>query len=317
MRCIRSHTTDPYFNLAAEEYLLRNSADEYYFQYVNDASVIIGKHQNALAEIDLRYIEEQDILLARRISGGGAVYHDQGNMNYSFVTNEKAGDYIRFGYYTAAVITLLNNLGVKAVLGSRNEIITAEGKISGTASHVFKSRVLHHGTLLFNADLDRLAKCLYTDAMQFRDKAVRSVRSKVVNISALLKEKMDAPDFYDHVFNTMLRSDPGNTVYIFSEADRRGIGQLREQKFTGWDWNYGYSPKYVVEKEVDGIQFRTTVVKGIMEIVEISGMVGDGVDPAVPSHLLTGRRHDKRMTERVLKETFSEDLSSIILEGLF
>ncbi len=317
MRCIRSHTTDPYFNLAAEEYLLRNSADEYYFQYVNDASVIIGKHQNALAEIDLRYIEEQEILLARRISGGGAVYHDQGNLNYSFITNEKTGDYIRFGYYTAPVIALLNDLGVKAVLGSRNEVSTEEGKISGTASHVYKSRVLHHGTLLFNADLDRLAHCLYTDALQFRDKAVRSVRSKVVNISTLLKDKMDAPDFYDHVFNTMLRSDPGNTVYVFSEGDRRAIGKLREQKYTGWDWNYGYSPKYVVEKEVDGIQFRTTVAKGIMEKVEISGMVGGDLDPAVPSLLLTGRRHDKKMTESVLLETFSENLSAILLEGLF
>ncbi len=317
MKCVRSHTTDPYFNLAAEEYLLRNFSDAYYFQYVNDASVVIGKHQNAMAEIDFRYLDEQGILLARRISGGGAVYHDRGNLNYAFVTNEKTGDFIRFAHYTAPVIALLNDLGVKAVLGSRNDIRTAEGKISGTASHVYKHRVLHHGTLLFDADLDRLARCLYTDTPQFRDKAVRSVRSEVVNIARLMKEKMDAPGFYGHVFEYIVRSDPGNAVYDFSEADKRAIGQLREQKYSGWEWNYGYSPKYVVEKEVDGVRYRTEVEKGIMEKVEIAGMVDSGVDPAVPVRLLTGMRHDKKMTEKVLQEAFSADIAALLLEGLF
>ena len=188
MICIKSDSNDPYFNLAAEEYLLKERKEDIYFQYINAPSVVIGKHQNALSEINLDYMNKNEILLARRISGGGAVYHDDGNLNYSFLTSEEAGDLIQFKKYTAPVIEILRLLGVEARLGKRNEILTDGGKISGTASHVYKNRTLHHGTLLFNSDLEKLAKCLYVDSSRIKDKAVKSVRSEVVNISDLLKK---------------------------------------------------------------------------------------------------------------------------------
>lgn len=317
MRCIYSPTGDPFFNLAAEEYLLKNYTEEFYFQYVNDPAVVVGKHQNALAEIDVDYLQEQGIVLARRISGGGAVYHDRGNMNYSFITNESPGDFVKFRKYTLPVISALQELGVDAFLGKRNEVLTGRGKISGTASHVFKTRVLHHGTLLFDADLERLGRCLYVALERYSDRAVKSVRSKVVNIRELLTTDMEPVSFYDFIFRYIVASAERNVVGRFSGQELEEIGKLRDEKFLGWEWNYGYSPKYTVERMLEGLRVATTVEKGI--IVQI-GVDGSGIleaDLARLSGILTGARHDRLMVGQALKDHFDDELTAIILELLF
>ncbi len=320
MRCIKSHSTDPYFNLAAEEYLVKQVGYEYYFQYVNMPSVVIGKHQNAVAEINIDFLNAKGIMLARRISGGGAVYHDEGNLNFSFITNESPGDFIKFSKYTAPIIAGLNELGVGASLGKRNEILAGDRKISGTASHVFKNRVLHHGTLLYNTNLEKLGRCLYVNQEAYQDKAVRSVRSEVANIKDFLSEELSFEDFSDFIYAYILNSGPENVPGHFNEGDISGIEQLWKEKFSRWKWNYAYSPKYVVDRTMDfegkPVHFRTTVVKGLISKIEIEG--NPGIDVPLLDHLIIGADHNKYMLQEILK-SYGIDYVLVrkILDGLF
>jgi lipoate-protein ligase A len=321
MRCIRSQNTNPYFNLAAEEYLLKNYSEDIYFQYVNTPSVIVGKHQNAIAEIDVEYLQENGILLARRISGGGAVYHDKGNVNYSFITNEVPGDFVKFKKYTAPVIEILRKLGLDASLGKRNEIRIGEEKISGTASHVFKSRVLHHGTLLFNADLQVLARCLYVNTDRFKDKAVKSVRSNVVNIEELLVTPMSNEEFYDHLFSSIMEIYNEPDEMYLSREDNFAIETLMDEKFRFWEWNYGYSPKYIVDNiltiESVQISIATSVSKGLIENIEIKGNLLN-FDVQQINSLLPGTKHHKQAVDEKLAAFITDpEKRRIILEGIF
>lgn len=320
MRCILGGSNDPFFNLAAEEYLLKQFSDGFYFQYVNNPCVVVGKHQNALAEIDLDYLEEEGILLARRISGGGAVYHDPGNMNYAFITNESPGDFIRFRKYTAPVISALQQLGIPAHLGNRNELLTGERKISGTASHVFKTRVLHHGTLLYDADLDRLSKCLYVDAGRYRDKAVKSVRSEVVNLREIMESPLPAQDFFRHVFESILSSGEDHELYELSAIDMDAIRVLAGEKFSTWEWIYGYSPKYEVERKVETggkvLQTRVSVNKGRIGEVVLSGTLI--ADTSKITDALKGARHSKREVASILSRLDPDpELMDVCMKGLF
>ena len=261
------------------------------------------------------FLRSRDIIAC--ISGGGAVYHDHGNMNYSFITNESPGDFVKFKKYTAPVIEALGELGVDAFLGKRNEVLTSAGKLSGTASHVYKSRVLHHGTLLFDADLERLGSCLYVEPERYSDKAVKSVRSKVVNISDLLEAEMGREEFYGFIFNHIVASDNRNFVEGFTCSEEEAIGELRQTKFAGWEWNYGYSPKYTVERKMEGMRITTTVEKG--KIVHIgyddSGKLA--VDLAALSGILTGTRHERFAAGQKLRDHFDDKLAGVILEALF
>ncbi len=309
MRCILSDSNDPYFNLAAEEYLLKHFSDAFYFQYVNHPSVVVGKHQNALAEIDLDYLEKKKILLARRISGGGAVYHDPGNMNYAFITNESPGDFIKFKTYTAPVISALEQLGIPAQMGKRNELLSGKRKISGTASHVFKTRVLHHGTLLYDTDLEHLSKCLYLDAGRYRDKAVKSIRSEVVNLRELMQSPLPNEDFFRHVFDHILHTGDDHEVDTFTDNDLETIREMARRKFSTWEWVYGYSPKYEVERTVSVtgkvLHTRVFVNRGVIEEVRLSGTLH--LDAARVVETLQGTRHRR--------EVVSEKLSALDLDA--
>ncbi len=156
MLCIQSPSRDPYFNLAAEEYLLKQSTDDVFMLWQSSPVVVSGKHQNVYAEMNYRYIREKGILVARRLTGGGTVYHDPGNINFSFIRQGEAGKMVDFTGFIEPVIRFVNSLGVHASQGPKHEIMVNGKKISGNAEHVFKNRVLHHGTLLFDAALDEL-----------------------------------------------------------------------------------------------------------------------------------------------------------------
>lgn len=320
MKCILSDSADPFFNLAAEEYLLKKFSGSFYFQYVNSPSVVVGKHQNALAEIDLDYLEEQGILLARRISGGGAVYHDHGNMNYAFITNESPGDFIKFKTYTAPIIAALRELDIPARMGKRNELLSGDRKISGTASHVFKTRVLHHGTLLYDTDLEHLTKCLYVDPGRYSDKAVKSVRSEVVNLREIIRKPLSANDFFRHVFDSILHSDRENEPYAFSAADLAAIRKLADEKFSTWEWTYGYSPRYEVERTVkvgeEVLHTRVEVNRGQIGEVLLDGSLHK--DLSKIRDALKGTRHNKPEVRSILAGLgLEKEMLEACMNGLF
>ncbi|MFC2129363.1 lipoate--protein ligase [Bacteroidota bacterium] len=301
MKCIADHRTDPYFNLAAEEYLLKNSSEEYFMLWRNEPSIVLGKHQNALAEIDLTYAREKGFKVARRISGGGTVFHDLGNLNFSFISNGEEGKLINYRRFATPIVEVLGKLDVVASFSKRDDILIDGMKISGNASHVYKKRVLHHGTLLFSSDLTDLSKALKTAPGKFSDKAVKSVRSRVTNISDHLNIEMDVKKFRDVIMEYILDSWQGSIRNAYSEGDIQEIEQLAEERFSTWEWNFAYSPKYVFRKEErikkGLLSVEMKVVSGIIEELYIQSDFLGRSDTTLLEKMLTGIRHDPLFIE--------------------
>lgn len=191
MKLIRTGSTDPFYNLACEEYFLRYSDEDVFMLWQNEPSVIIGRNQNMYAEVDLDYVKEAGVHVARRITGGGAVFHDLGNINYSFITSREKAEVLDFAYFSAPILKALTALGLKIALNGRNDLVAAlpdgsTGKCSGAAETATKTRILHHGTLLYDSDMEALSKALKPDEEKLKSKAIKSVRSRVVNLRTLL-----------------------------------------------------------------------------------------------------------------------------------
>lgn len=251
VRTILLTSTDPCFNLAAEEYLLQNGGDDIRMLWRNSRSVIIGKNQNTWAEVNVPYTEREGIAVVRRLSGGGAVFHDLGNVNYTFITAYEEGGGIDFARFTAPILRVLNRLGVPAELGGRNDILADGRKISGNAQAVVRrsdgsARQLHHGALLFGADLSVLAEALIVHPEKIRTKGIASVRSRVMNIR-------DFPDFPKNVdveaFMRLLAEEigGGGEIGTLTAAEEEGIRALAEEKYRTWAWNFGASARHETE----------------------------------------------------------------------
>ncbi len=274
MRCIHIKNTDPYFCLAAEEYLLKNFDDDIFMLWQSENAVVVGKHQNLLGEINYPFVCENNIALCRRISGGGTVFHDSGNVNFSFIKNVKNPAEISFKQFTAPVVEALAKLDIPATTSGRNDLLIDGLKISGNAEHVYKNRVLHHGTLLFNSDLENLGQAIKAAPGKYESKAVQSNRSPVANISSFLKKEMKIEDFIQFLLEVQL-GKPENTFYTLRESDIQNIEKLAIEKFRTWEWIFGYSPKYTFKNavEIDGkiVNIEMAVQKGIIEECIISG----------------------------------------------
>lgn len=238
---LETGSTDPAYNLAFEEYVLTNRrSGDYLILWQNDNTVVVGQNQNAAAEIDRAFVEEHGIHVVRRTTGGGAVYHDMGNLNYSFITDEK-GSELRLERFTAPVVDALQALGLDAEASGRNDILVEGRKVSGTAQRVLKQRILHHGTLLFDSDPNMVAGALRVDPEKFRSKGRKSVQSRIGNIRAFLKQDMTLPEFWAHLRRTL-----GNSAETeqLSEEELRAVRRLKEEKYDTWEWTYGRSPRY-------------------------------------------------------------------------
>jgi lipoate-protein ligase A len=257
MLCIKLSPDDPFFNLAAEEYCLHNRAEDLFLVWISKPAVIVGKHQNALSEINSRFVRDHDILVARRLSGGGTVYHDGGNLNFSFITNEEPGRLIDFKRYALPVIGFLEHIGIKAYLGTKNEILTGGVKISGSAGHVYKHRVLHHGTLLFDTDLQFLRRSLSDNTGRYKSRAVQSNRATVANIRDFLARPMNIETFSTLLLNFIREKYRGERSDLEKEETEQ-IGRLAAEKYSQWEWIYGYSPEYRFENE---LYYRDSLVK--------------------------------------------------------
>lgn len=246
MYCLNLKSTDPYFNLAADEYLLKQRHDDFLVISVNDRSVVTGKHQVAHREINTGFASGLSIPLIRRISGGGTVYHDPGNLNFSFIINSSEGKQIDFRKYTLPVIKFLDSLGVKACLEGRNDLKVNGLKISGNAEHVFRNRVLHHGTLLFRADFDIMRGILRKDTSAYSTRAVASNPSPVGNLSGMIRQTgiEGINDFRSEMINWFFDNQPGIMEADLSESETEAIGSLALSKYKTWEWNYAYGPEY-------------------------------------------------------------------------
>jgi lipoate-protein ligase A len=304
MLFIRGINFDPYFNIAAEEYLLKTFSEEIFMLWQNSDCLVVGKHQNALAEINLPFVYDKQIPVVRRLTGGGTVFHDKGNINFTFVKNSnEVGKMINFRKYAGPVLECLKALGLPTEFSPRNDIFIEGLKVSGNAEHVDqkRKRVLHHGTLLFKSDLEILALALKTDPERFLDKAVNSVRSQVTNIVGYLKNPITLDAFFDHAFGFVFASTPDAKHYYLTKNDVTEIEKLAEEKYRTWDWNFGYSPRYGLQRTVflndQSVEISLHIEKGL--IVEIESTAAE-----LPLYLksITGLKH----RPETLKSHFSK-----------
>ncbi|MCK5782708.1 MAG: lipoate--protein ligase [Flavobacteriales bacterium] len=318
---ILSQTTNPAFNLATEEYLLKDMKEDVFFLYVNEPSIIVGKHQNTLAEIDYNYISKNEIPVYRRLSGGGTVYHDLGNLNFCFITNEKKGNLVNFDKHSQPIVKALKALGLTVITGKRHDLTISGKKITGTASHVFKNRSIHHGTLLFNTVLTVLNRCLNTTQVKYSDRAVKSIGSEVTNISEYLEQTMTMKEFKLYLFNYLLSYFNDAKKYELTTRAEEIVNGLIETKYSTWEWNYGYSPVYeftrTIKTENGVIISKIRVEKGIIKEALLIVTEAD-YKPFLDmlSNSITGVQHSRRAVLSAFNE-LSPTVPGLTQENLF
>ena len=306
MNCILSTNHDARFNLAAEEFLLKESSLDYFMIYRNEPSVIIGKHQNALAEINHAYLDEHKIPLLRRLSGGGTVYHDLGNINFLFVQSGEEGKLVDFKKFLLPILNVLQNIGIAAEYGGRNDLLITGKKISGNAEHVFRKRILHHGTLLYSSNLSVLENVLHVTPGKYFDKAVQSVRSKVTNISDHLESDLPVEEFTKKIFAEIKSQFAFYSDYAFNEDEIERINSLVENKYGTWNWNYGYSPdfEFKVKGTLDDrqIQFMIMVREGtILQINWNQANIEEKLVKSIESELVGRKFYEEEIAGILLK----------------
>jgi lipoate-protein ligase A len=325
MLCILNSIDDPYFNLAAEEYLLKNTDEEIFILWRCDSTIVVGKHQNTLAEINYPYVKKNDIKVARRLSGGGTVFHDKGNVNFTFIRNGEKGKLVDYKRHVTPVIDILREMGIKVQPGNKNEMLLEGKKISGNAEHIYKSRILHHGTLLFDSKLDKLNRAIQTDPGKYYDKAVQSDRSEVTNILQHLDKRISVEEFMTFLFDSFMNNENDALQYYFSKQDLSKIFDLAQQKYNTWEWIYGYSPRYSFQNRLmlEGreISIMLDVENGIIKSADITGDFFTADQRMLLVNDMIQQKHNdqqlKKIITGVLPHRLHDNVIENIIEGFF
>ena len=291
-------TTDPSYNLAMEQYVFDSlPRDRMYFMlWQNDNAIIVGKYQNTLSEINQEAVERRGIRVVRRLSGGGAVYHDMGNLNFTFITDAAEGSNLDLKLFCQPVVRTLAALGVHAEVNGRNDITIDGKKFSGNSQYLRQGRVMHHGTIMFNSDLSVVSEALRVDPTKFQTKGVRSVRSRVTNVSEYLDGSVTLPQFRQLLLDNILRENPGQP-YPLSPEDLAAVEKLRTERYATWDWNYGRSPACTVlrRRRVEGcglIEAYIAVDGGRIARLTFRGDFFSAVEPEELAARFVGRTPD-------------------------
>lgn len=309
MRYVINNSNDPFFNHAAEEYLMNNFDDEIFMLWINKPSILIGKNQNTISEIKMDYIKENNIEVVRRLSGGGTVYNDLGNMNFTFISyREEKSTQLKDGFqkFALPVVNGLRSLGVDAEFTGRNDITIEGKKISGNAQYYQKYKLLHHGTMLYDCDLSKLSLALNSKPIKFVDKSVKSVGSRVTNIAPYIKEDMSLLEFKEYLKNYIIKTHNIEEIYEFNEKDIEEIQKIADNRFRTWEWNYGKSPKYKYNNSVKSysgvIELYLDVEKSIIKDMSIYGDFFGERDIKELEEKLIGIIHDMKNLDNALSD---------------
>nr|WP_326172277.1 lipoate--protein ligase [uncultured Oscillibacter sp.] len=262
---LETRSQNPYYNLAFEELVLERRRDgEYLLLWQNDNTIVVGQNQNTEAEINREFVEAHGINVVRRSTGGGAVYHDLGNLNYSFITDVGDAERLTMERFTRPIVEALQGLGLQAEASGRNDILVEGRKVSGTAQRVVRGRILHHGTLLFSADPGMVAGALNVDPAKFQSKGTQSVRSRIGNIRDFLSADMEIGAFWEYLKKTLAGN--GMVTGSLAAEELAAVEALKCAKYDTWEWNYGRSPRYDMTNkrrfEGGGLEVRTAVKEG-------------------------------------------------------
>ncbi|ABS41134.1 lipoate--protein ligase [Clostridium botulinum] len=309
MQFLVNKSTNPFFNLALEEYLLKNVdiREDYFILWQNEPTIVIGKHQNTLKEINMNFVKDNNINVVRRNSGGGAVYHDLGNINFTFITKYDEKHLLDFKTFTNPVVYSLGKLNVKAELSGRNDILIDGRKISGNSQHIYKDRFLHHGTLLFNSELENLVKALNVDNDKILSKGIESIKSRVTNIKEHVKEDIFMEKFKEILIeNIFMWNKSSLKEYNLTNDHINDIEKLMEEKYMTWQWNYGYSPEfnYRNSKRFQGgkLEVLLNIVEGHINECKIYGDFLGLMDVSEIDKKIIGIKYGEEYIDEFLKE---------------
>ena len=305
MLLINNTNTNAYFNLAMEEYFLKNTNEDIFLLWQNENSIIVGKNQNTLSEINYDYVKENNIKVVRRLSGGGAVFHDLGNINFTFIScNDNS--FSDFKKFTMPIVEALKELNVHAEFSGRNDLLIDGQKFSGNAQYNYKNKVMHHGTLLFSSEINDLSNALKVKPSKFQGKSVKSVKSRVTNISSHLDKKMTVLEFKDYLMDFINKRDKNSHFYELNDKDVESINKLVEEKYSTWEWNFGYSPKYSLYNEVKypggNLEFSLDVHDGLIKDIKFFGDFFGKEDISFIENKLRNVKHNEYSIKSALED---------------
>lgn len=273
---LSSPSTDPYFNLALEEHVFSHldRTKSWFLLWQNERTIVVGKYQNTAAEIDRAFVESRGIRVVRRLSGGGAVYHDLGNLNFTFIVDRQGQEAFNFRVFTQPVIRALASFGVQAAFTGRNDLVIGGKKFSGNSQYVRNGRVLHHGCIMLDSNLEDVSAALKAGPDKFRSKGVQSVRSRVTTINAHAPSPISMGDFRAALLREVAAAEPLEP-YTLTQEDLEEVERLRRDRYAAWAWNYGASPPYDVERTErfpgGQVTARVQVERGAIRSVRFSG----------------------------------------------
>lgn len=306
MYCIYHQSTDPYFNVAADEYILKHIQEDCFMLWRNDNAIIIGQYQNTLAEINYDYVKANNIAIVRRLSGGGAVYHDLGNLNFTFTQQGKDSNLADFEKYTRPIVEVLQRLGANAKFEGKNDLMIDGLKISGNAEHIFKNKILHHGCLLFSSEMKNVSEALKINPVKYIDKAIKSIPKRVTNIAEHLKTPLTIDEFTKIVMEHVMATNADAKLYKFTEEDKIKIQQLRDEKYATAEWNFGKSPDYNFKKAIRTaggvLEMNLEVKHGIIEKAKIFGDFFSEKGIVLIEEALAGVHHEEEALRAILSK---------------
>ncbi|MCF7927006.1 MAG: lipoate--protein ligase family protein [Candidatus Izimaplasma sp.] len=299
MISLKNSNTDPYFNLAFEEYVLKHlkTEEDVFYLWRNKKSVIIGRNQSPYNEVNLKYAHENNIPLIRRCSGGGAVYHDLGNINFTHITKHTKKYLNNYAYFLTPIISVLNNLGINAKFVEKSHVYVEDKKISGNAQSFYKDKMIHHGTILYNIDTEN-AKNVLSRNRRFKGKAVDSKRSEIINIKPLIKLDTTIESFMEYFLNELLMHDTSRLVKL-TDHDYQKIENLKENKYQTVKWNYGKTNNITVKTD----RFSMTIKKGVIDKTSILPSLLKGEECTYEN--LSNVLKEHKLKEEILTELFA------------
>ena len=307
MEFIESNCTDAKWNLALEEYVFEcmDPSHSYLMLWQNQNTIVVGEFQNTAGEVNNEYVRQHGITVVRRLSGGGAVYHDLGNLNFTFITDANPSGQIDLRAFCLPILETLRSFGVPAELSGRNDMIIEGRKFSGNAQYLKNGRVMHHGTLLFDSDLSVMSKALRVDRAKMESKGIQSVESRVTNLKEYLPPDVTMDVFKQRLIQQLSQSSPLNHIHL-TDKDEEAIARLRDQRYDTWEWNYGKSPAYHTSRKlrIEGcgtVEVSLSVEEGLISQLCFRGDFFGSEDPSALADALTGCPCRRDALEQLLR----------------